>query len=149
MWLVPCASGAQQAIRFALWKVLGPKMMYPAKLHIPIMANSGKDPAPLTRSHRSFDPPLRAGPYGYCSHPLSHVLSEAPLDSIHPPSPCNFLRLITPHKTFGAKAHSVCQLRCRSRLGRLSERSRYSVSAVKTKKEASSSSKPRASRSLV
>lgn len=35
--------GAQRALRFAMWKALGPKMVYPAKMHMPIMANSGME----------------------------------------------------------------------------------------------------------
>ena len=33
--------GMQQLLRFGLWKGLGPMMMYPAKMHIPIMARGG------------------------------------------------------------------------------------------------------------
>ena len=36
--------GAQQLLNFGIWKGLSPMMMYPAKLHIPIMANSGVEP---------------------------------------------------------------------------------------------------------
>ena len=36
--------GMKQALRFGLWKGLGQMMIYPAKLHIPIMANSGIEP---------------------------------------------------------------------------------------------------------
>lgn len=42
--VAPSTSGAQQVVRLGIWKVLGPKMMYPAKLHVPIMANSGVEP---------------------------------------------------------------------------------------------------------